>query len=104
MGGEFRTVKGMVRRGIARLNADGSGDASFNPRLTPSSFDLGPVVHSVALQPDGKVLIGGGFDEVDGVSRTNFARLNADGTLDTSFNAITGGATAIALQSDGKVL
>src|SRR6185503_17597862 len=52
IGGRFTTVKGLVRRGIARLSADGSGDISFNPRLTPSSRAgvPDPAVISVALQ------------------------------------------------------
>src|SRR3989442_13493134 len=33
IGGWFTTVKGLVRRGIARLNVDGSGDSSFNPEV-----------------------------------------------------------------------
>ena len=47
-----------------------------------------PVV--VALQPDGKVLIGGGFTTVNGTNRSGIARLNANGSLDSSFNPGTG--------------
>jgi uncharacterized delta-60 repeat protein len=109
IGGEFRTVKGFVKSGIARLNVDGSNDTSFNAITGPTdvySFGYG-YVQAIALQPDGKVLIGGPFDYVNGVSRTNIARLNADGTLDTSFdpgNGTYGSVNTFALQSDGKAL
>src|SRR2546426_6585154 len=45
----------------------------------------GPV-NSMAVQADGKILVAGGFNTLGGESRTNIGRLNADGTLDTSFN------------------
>src|SRR5207253_952369 len=66
-------------------------------------------VSSLAVEQDGKVLIGGQFDHANLRSRTNFARLNIDGTLDTTFaNAISTPAylspiTSLALQNDGKV-
>ena len=44
------------------------------------------VVRAVAVQPGGKILIGGDFTSVQGVARNRIARLNADGTVDTAFN------------------
>ena len=41
---------------------------------------------ATAVQPDGKILIGGSFSSVLGVPRNNIARLNTDGTLDIAFN------------------
>lgn len=67
----------------------------------------GTVVYATAVQPDGKIIIGGNFTSVLGVPRNHVARLNADGTLDTGFNLnLSAFATvnAIALQPDGKVL
>ncbi|MGD9579454.1 MAG: delta-60 repeat domain-containing protein, partial [Syntrophorhabdus sp.] len=43
-------------------------------------------VYSIAVQPDGKVLVGGGFTTIGGGTRNYIARLNADGSLDTGFN------------------
>jgi len=43
-------------------------------------------VRCLAVQTDGKILVGGWFTTLGGQSRTNIGRLNADGTLDTSFN------------------
>ena len=52
------------------------------------SFDAGPgvngTVRSVAIQPDGKLIIGGAFTTVKGLARVNLARLNADGSGDAT--------------------
>ncbi len=62
-------------------------------------------VRVVVVQPDGKILIGGDFTMVQGVTRNRIARLNADGTLDTAFNPNASGVVySIALAADGKVL
>ncbi|MAT45084.1 MAG: hypothetical protein CL609_22355 [Anaerolineaceae bacterium] len=80
IGGTFRFVNGVERRYLARLNSDGSLDASFNA-------NVGDDVYSIAQQPDGKILIGGYFEYVNGVAHKSIARLNSDGSLDNSFNA-----------------
>src|SRR5687768_6657101 len=102
--GSFRTVEGLVRPGLARLNADGSGDATFNPG--PAAND---VFGHASLQPDGKVLVTGNFTTANGLDRTGVARLNPDGSRDGSFNSTIGPIGAsnsgrIAVQPDGKVL
>jgi uncharacterized delta-60 repeat protein len=102
IGGNFTQVDGADRNYVARLYADGSLDASFNPGDGPDGS-----VEDLALQPDGKVLVGGYFTQVDGVVRNHVARLNTDGSLDTSFDPGTGTndpIEAVALQPDGKVL
>ncbi len=106
IGGAFNTVNGTNRSGIARLNSDGSLDASFNPG-TGVSFGFTFGVYSIAVQPDGKVLIGGEFTSVNGTNRNRIARLNADGSLDTTFNPGTGANSSVrsvVVQSDGKAL
>ena len=104
VGGHFFTANGIARGRIARLNADGTLDTSFGNGLAGA----GSVVRAIALQPDGKVIIGGEFSTVDGIARTRIARLNADGSLDTSFGNGLAGANgivrSIALQPDGKVI
>ncbi len=102
IGGEFTQYNGTTRNNIARLNPDGSLDTSFNP-----GGGANGEVYSIALQPDGKILIGGWFFEYNGTSRNNIARLNPDGSLDTSFNPGSGtniSINSIALQPDGKIL
>jgi Domain of unknown function (DUF5122) beta-propeller len=62
-------------------------------------------VDVLAVQPDGKVLLGGDFFQINGQSRNHMARLNADGSLDPNFAAVAVGfALTPALQLDGKVL
>ena len=104
IGGSFTSYNGAARNRIARLNADGSLDASFNPGIGASGE-----VYSIALQPDGKILIGGPFTSYNGTSRNGIARLNADGSLDASFDPGSGALNSnhiacIALQPDGKIL
>jgi len=106
IGGYFTTVNGITRSRIARLNADGSLDNSFLNGLSGVNFFN---VSSIAVQTDGKVLVGGRFATVNGVSRTNIARLNLDGTLDTNFQSAAslssgGSVNSIVMQNDGKVL
>jgi uncharacterized delta-60 repeat protein len=98
VGGRFRTVKGLMRTGVARLNADGSGDSSFAPGT--GAYE----VYSVALQPYGKVLIGGAFSAVNGTARAGIARLNSDGSLDAAFNPGTqsGAVYSIAVMPTGQ--
>ena len=104
--GWFTAFNGVQRTGIARLNANGTLDAGFNPNVTA----FASYVNALALQPDGKVIIGGGFTSVNGVARNQIARLNADGTLDASFNPGTGfngpqrGVTSVLVQPDGKIV
>ncbi len=99
--GAFLFYNGVPRNRIARLNSDGTLDASFNPGAGADNF-----VYAVALQADGKILIGGAFDNYNGVSRTHIARLNSDGSLDpTFFNSVPSDhVRAIVVQPDGKIL
>ena len=108
IGGSFTTVRGAARNRIARLNADGTVDDTFHPGKGAGAPGSGnPDVHSVAVQSDGKVLVGGYFTVINGTSRNGVARLNADGSLDEMFNPSTGPddlVNAVAVQPDGKVL
>src|SRR5439155_23041020 len=64
-------------------------------------------VTCVALQSDGKIVAGGGFTQFSGNPRNRIARLNSDGTLDTTFDPGTGAndtVWALAVQPDGKVV
>jgi uncharacterized delta-60 repeat protein len=83
-------------------NRDGSLDGSFEPSLGEPSW-----VQCLAIQPDGKVLAGGRVKTMDGTAFAGIVRLEADGSLDTSFNPATDPTSyvnAMALQADGKVL
>lgn len=65
-------------------------------------------VAAIAVQADGKVVLGGTFSSVNGVPRSNLARLNADGTLDTAFAnspvaGVSGPVHALAVAEDGSI-
>jgi len=102
IGGTFTSVNGTARSGVARLNTNGTLDGSF----LPGTYSA---VYGLAVQTNNQVIITG----IVGSSSGAYAvyRLNADGTLDTTFtNLSPGGGTAnyplntVALQSDGKIL
>jgi len=103
-GGDFTSLSpdgggAVTRNHIARLETDGRLDRTLNLSA------VGGQVNATAVQPDGKILIGGSFTTVLGVTRNNIARLNTDGTLDSVFNPNANGEVlSIAVQTDGKIL
>ena len=102
--GDFTSVGNTTSRRIARLNDDGSLDTAFTANM---GFGPDNGVDAVTVQADGKILIGGRFLNFDNVPRKRVARLNADGTLDTTFNpgaGPNGTVVTIDLQRDGKIL
>jgi uncharacterized delta-60 repeat protein len=102
VGGDFTRINQAERNRIARLNPDGSVDQTFNPGAGPNTG-----IRCLALQPDGKVLIGGVFTSVDGVARNRIARLKADGSLDAGFDPGEGADEVVRWvvpQADGKVV
>jgi len=111
-GGVFQSYNGTARSGILRLNADGSLDTSFAAAGVTSAGAFGlRYVHDVAEQTVGgqtKVLIAGGFDRVNGVFRKHIARLNADGSLDASFNCpavqSAGNVWDVEVLPDGRII
>jgi uncharacterized delta-60 repeat protein len=104
IGGNFALVNGVEQFGLARLNSNGSRDATFN--MGGSGPNGG--IFEIKILGDGKLLIGGNFTTYNGTSISGIARLNADGTLDPTFNVGGAGATgtiqSIATQPDGKYL
>lgn len=104
VGGNFTSYNGTAAQYVARLNADGSLDNS----LAAQGTGLNSGVQSMALSPDGKYIVGGAFSSYNGTTRRGIARINADGSLDTSFSPSGGGMAgtvyAIAAQPDYKVL
>jgi hypothetical protein len=60
---------------------------------------------AIVVQSDGKIVIGGSFTSVSGATRNRVARLNSDGSLDTSFNPNEArNVFAMAVQSNGKIV
>ncbi len=102
--GSFTTANGVLRNRIARLNSDGSLDNSFQNGMSGADN----WIYSVAVQADARVLVAGLFASVNDTYRGRIARLNADGSLDTTFqNGMIGAnalVRAVGLQPDSKVL
>ncbi len=120
IGGKFGNVWGggdanpSPRNGIARLNANGTLDASFNPhpQFAPGQDNQAfptAIVRAITVQADGKILIGGAFTAFAGITNPappqHLARLNIDGSLDSTFTAgVDNIVQAIAVQADGRIL
>lgn len=104
LAGLFTTLSGQSLSRIARLNADGSVDGTFNAGTGANDH-----VFSLALQPDGKILMGGLFTSINGQSRNRIARLHPTGALESTATFDPGSGpddrvNCIALQPDGKIL
>lgn len=107
VGGSFSKIGGQERNGFARLNPDGTVDSTFGALVGYDSF-----VSVLVIQPDGKIIVGGRFNEIGGLERSNIARLNADGSVDQDFNPGVsssdafdrGTVLAVGLQPDGKIV
>jgi uncharacterized delta-60 repeat protein len=101
-GGGFTTYKGVVENRIIRLNSDGTKDLTFD-----NSIGFDNSVSTIAIQSDGKILIGGLFATYKGVVENRIIRLNSDGTKDLTFDNSVGFNSFvqyIKIQSDGKIL
>ena len=99
IGGNF-SITG-IQRNLMRYTATTSVDGTFQTATSGN----GNRVNAMLVQPDGKILIAGSFSQVNGTARANVARLNADGSLDASFNAATNDAVYSAvLLENGNVL
>jgi uncharacterized delta-60 repeat protein len=109
IGGGFTSVLGVTRNRVARLNPDGTLDTAFDPNVTNANLEGPPppqfVVISIALQADGKILVGGYFTGIGGQPRNNIARLDPVTGLADSFDPNANAAVrSIAVQADGKIL
>lgn len=104
--GEFTSYNGTSRSGIVRINTNGSIDTSFNPG-TGASGVSSTGVYDLAIQSDGKIIIVGSFFSYNGTNISKVARINSNGTLDTSFDPGTGPNNtvhSISVQPDGKII
>ncbi|PXY44922.1 T9SS type A sorting domain-containing protein [Flavobacterium hydrophilum] len=105
--GDFNVFQGKLQRGLIRLNPDGSKDTSLNigTGFLKNYFEDN-CIKSMIVQPDGKIVLGGGFNYYQDKSQDFLIRLNSDGSKDTSFivqnpNIVV---NTIGLQSDGKLI
>ena len=114
VGGAFKNQNGRLgSKYFARLNADGTADAGFNGTVN-TSVNLDDWVQEIAVQPDGKILLGGFFQNVlppgsAAPVSSYLVRLNSSGTVDTAFSrrvgqALNNDVESVSLQPDGRVL
>jgi uncharacterized delta-60 repeat protein len=102
VGGYYTTYQGVSANRIVRLNTDFSIDDTF---VYGTGFNT--AVNNVAIQTDGKILVGGDFATYNGTARNRIIRLETDGSIDTTFSIGTGfsdAVWAITIQPDGKIL
>lgn len=108
--GAFSEVNGISRSSVARLNADGNVDATFDPAVPVGQSERieALLAESVAIQPDGKFLVGGRFIPENGEYFVGLIRFNPNGSLDNTFRAeVEGGSgriLTIALHEDGRIV
>ncbi len=103
--GYFRHVNGAARPGLARLNADGTLDASFDPGTGANA----PGYYTALLvQPDSNLLVTGSFTNFNGAPQYGVARLKPDGTVDADFHSDarigTDAVACVAVQTDGGLI
>jgi uncharacterized delta-60 repeat protein len=102
LGGDFGLNGASNRVGLARLEVDGTLDASFQVGRGANG-----AVYALALHTGGRIFLGGGFTEVNGLPRQRFARLQNDGSVDLSFDPGLGANNtvyAMAVLPDGDLL
>jgi uncharacterized delta-60 repeat protein len=100
--GRFTSFNGFIHNRVCRLNANGSVDQTFSLGNGINNAAL-----ALALQSDGRIIVGGQFSQIDLTQRFNLARLNTDGSVDLSFdpgNGPNGDVNAIVIQSDGRIV
>jgi len=100
--GRFTSFNGFSHNRICRLNANGSVDQTFGLGSGINNAAL-----ALALQSDGRIIVGGQFSQIDLTQRFNLARLNNDGSVDFSFdpgNGPNGDVNAIVIQPDGAIV
>jgi len=102
VGGSFIAYKWSIVNKFIRLNTDGTKDSSFNIWNWFSDY-----VQTIAIQNDGKILVGGNFTTYNWNSVSKIIRLNTDGTKDSSFNIwswFDNTVGSISVQNDGKII
>jgi uncharacterized delta-60 repeat protein len=107
LAGDFTAVNAVPRVRVARLNADGSLDTSFDPQLGADHSVNAMVLYPPTSTQAGKMLVAGSFTSFNGQQRNGIARLLPNGQLDTSLmpgNGVNGAIHGLALQADEKIV
>jgi uncharacterized delta-60 repeat protein len=100
--GSFTNILGVPRNHIARLNTDRTLDTAFDPNVSSSAA---LEMKAIAVQADGKILVGGHFTSIGGQPRTRIARLDPiTGQADSFDPNANNRVLSIVIQGDGKIL
>ncbi|MCG2610280.1 T9SS type A sorting domain-containing protein [Flavobacterium sp. SM15] len=102
VGGGFNYFQEQLQNYLIRLNPDGTKDNTFD---IGSGF--GGYVYALAMQTDGKILVGGNFTSYKGQTQLRLIRLNPDGSKDASFDigsGLNGVVNHVTILADGKIL
>jgi uncharacterized delta-60 repeat protein len=100
LAGDFGSVNRTSSRTVARLAPDGQIDSTFAPGRGGDKE-----ARALAIQPDGKILVGGNFVRFNGESRQRIVRLNEDGSVDPGFKtSLDSAAWKVAVQPDGQII
>jgi len=104
VGGYFTGINGTTSNHLARLNSDGSVDSAFDMSGGGANYEVDAI--ATVTDNSGKVYVGGWFTSINGSKINRLARLNSDGSVDSTFGTSAGGAdfsvNAIALARDGS--
>ncbi len=104
IGGTFTSVGGAAHNRIANVKSFGLVDPTFTTDASGYRFGY-TTVYSLAVQHDGKILVGGDFTTLAGDLHTNIGRLLINGLPDTDFNAWANSrVSSRVVQSDNKIL
>ncbi len=104
IGGTFNSINGVTKNKIARLNADGTIDATFN---IGTGFNDTASINAILVKSDGKIIVGGDYSSYNGLGQNRLIILNPDGTKDITFSigsGFSGNVNALEIQSDGKII
>jgi len=103
LGGEFNKYNGYTRKGIVRINSNGSVDETF---IVGTGFSNS--VKDIDIQTDGKIIVSGFFGTYNGVTANSIVRLNPNGSIDPSFDSGLGTNSAgiynVVLTSEQKIV
>jgi len=103
-GGSFSTYNAITCGKVARIKADGSADVPFLLNIG-NGFNYD--VNVLAVQPDGKIIVGGNFTMFNTTICNHIVRLDSTGLLDPTFNIGNGfnnDVNSILIQPDGKII
>ena len=98
VGGLFTTLNGTTVNRLARLNADGSPDTTFNTNI---GTGFNGQVRAIAFQASGSIVVGGDFTDVNGVTVGHIVRLSSSGTPDSGFTTAIGSGFNLRVYSLG---